>query len=933
MQRTKQHLLQKLYSREIHGSFVRGQYYGHNKAVKLFNSIPDRLMFYLKDVIQHMGNHILVGTTRCGQFLITYSYATDLRLGLSGKLMYKYRLHWWAFRPGAAASKVAEVQLFDNQDVETPLTVAIAQWPKVNDKLIIYGYSNDGYDDQEDGDVESRRFFITVTTLPSLHNCHDCKSVAESFDEEEMASYWDSSIGLSCLKHGLTIHTTLDMAQPPSPSFDYAINLKIDNKIIINTGNFLHVLLFGSDQGEVTSSHDDNIVPAEINHYIGEKLSSMTDDYICPWKTSNSSGFTVPMSRRKTLTRSVNKAWLNTIMDKAEKVYAFEESEDGCEPMFKWYRKRRLADKMYEFCSDEDDEDMENIRPPAKSVRTTHPARDNSFECEIMKSDRLKDESNKECNLDVRENIEEPKYLVESLRGKRMDLTRDRRNEWECKRRREQLEVRAVVGTDSRDCDNKCDIHQRRLDETSFRINGESHKNPAVPQQNVLDSISDIINCDNLDKLTMGESTSSKVEPLPSKSELHKMLDVSVINPDLSAILAEWEAESVSSLSPKSDTFLYKNGESKNDVIQSFLDLIPGMTISPRSSNSGSRISEHSCSEANENISPKVNEGPHSTSRLSSPSSPLASKYSPLLVVLRPRNCNQDKDPQRSKEQDDKCKMSNKDETTTRVKPVKDQDLTMRQRMISGCSVRFDRIYIEVDEEIISTITDIEDDDQGTGFHCALPLSVHGSAYAQLQMISGTKAEKMNIHCERVYQTSLDIEQFCFKAAEIICKCEGFKFWFCNDYDVEIIDVCAFNGDILGVVCLRLNAEKKTQKNERHSQRYFYVVRCVFVWNPGTDRCWLEAYSPLVDVTKHVNPVNTNWAPAKGEAARLRKALRYSTLFMLPSYPPIRTLSHHMWSSNQILVPTLEEIRDHANLIGFRLLRVPRYLGRIAEFE
>ncbi|KAG8278052.1 hypothetical protein J6590_028876 [Homalodisca vitripennis] len=283
-----------------------------------------------------------------------------------------------------------------------------------------------------------------------------------------------------------------------------------------------------------------------------------------------------------------------------------------------------------------------------------------------MKSDRLKDESNKECNLDVRENIEEPKYLVESLRGKRMDLTRDRRNEWECKRRREQLEVRAVVGTDSRDCDNKCDIHQRRLDETSFRINGESHKNPAVPQQNVLDSISDIINCDNLDKLTMGESTSSKVEPLPSKSELHKMLDVSVINPDLSAILAEWEAESVSSLSPKSDTFLYKNGESKNDVIQSFLDLIPGMTISPRSSNSGSRISEHSCSEANENISPKVNEGPHSTSRLSSPSSPLASKYSPLLVVLRPRNCNQDKDPQRSKEQDDKCKISNKDETTTR---------------------------------------------------------------------------------------------------------------------------------------------------------------------------------------------------------------------------------------------------------------------------
>ncbi|KAG8278050.1 protein modification by small protein conjugation [Homalodisca vitripennis] len=113
---------------------------------------------------------------------------------------------------------------------------------------------------------------------------------------------------------------------------------------------------------------------------------------------------------------------------------------------------------------------------------------------------------------------------------------------------------------------------------------------------------------------------------------------------------------------------------------------------------------------------------------------------------------------------------------------------------------------------------------------------------------------------------------------------------------------------------------------DMHSQRYFYVVRCVFVWNPGTDRCWLEAYSPLVDVTKHVNHVNTNWAPAKGEAARLRKALRYSTLFMLPSYPPIRTLSHHMWSSNQILGSFLNPLRivktARARALEYELIRI-----------
>lgn len=49
-------------------------------------------------------------------------------------------------------------------------------------------------------------------------------------------------------------------------------------------------------------------------------------------------------------------------------IYAFEETEDGCEPRFKWYRKRRIADKMYEFCSD-DDENMENICPRIKMRR------------------------------------------------------------------------------------------------------------------------------------------------------------------------------------------------------------------------------------------------------------------------------------------------------------------------------------------------------------------------------------------------------------------------------------------------------------------------------------------------------------------------------------------------------------------------------------
>lgn len=83
------------------------------------------------------------------------------------------------------------MQLFDCQDISHTLYIGISQWPNVNDRLIVYGYSdeNDHQDDDAamrelDSALANRNYYITVTTLPSLHNCRDCKAVAESFDEE-----------------------------------------------------------------------------------------------------------------------------------------------------------------------------------------------------------------------------------------------------------------------------------------------------------------------------------------------------------------------------------------------------------------------------------------------------------------------------------------------------------------------------------------------------------------------------------------------------------------------------------------------------------------------------------------------------------------------------------------------------------------------------
>ena len=53
-------------------------------------------------------------------------------------------------------------------------------------------------------------------------------------------------------------------------------------------------------------------------------------------------------------------------------------------------------------------------------------------------------------------------------------------------------------------------------------------------------------------------------------------------------------------------------------------------------------------------------------------------------------------------------------------------------------------------------------------------------------MISNAKAEKLSLPCVRVQQQSLDLEQFCHETATRLCANADKKFWFCNDYDVEV---------------------------------------------------------------------------------------------------------------------------------------------------
>lgn len=86
-----------------------------------------------------MLSHVFMGMTKCGRFLITYTVTTDQDDDEWYATVYKYRLHWWSFKPGSQVRKIAEVSLFGNHKIVAPIQMYICQWPQDFEKILVYG--------------------------------------------------------------------------------------------------------------------------------------------------------------------------------------------------------------------------------------------------------------------------------------------------------------------------------------------------------------------------------------------------------------------------------------------------------------------------------------------------------------------------------------------------------------------------------------------------------------------------------------------------------------------------------------------------------------------------------------------------------------------------------------------------------------------------
>jgi len=195
-------------------------------------------------------------------------------------------------------------------------------------------------------------------------------------------------------------------------------------------------------------------------------------------------------------------------------------------------------------------------------------------------------------------------------------------------------------------------------------------------------------------------------------------------------------------------------------------------------------------------------------------------------------------------------------------------------------NAKFTRTFVELDEEAISVMTEIEDDDHtGAGYHSALPLEVHGTAYQPMAMISNTKAEKLgNKSCLKVGQTSLDVELLCHDMAQKLCSAAGKKYWFCNDYDVEIIDLDPNSDEVICVAVVQVRATvvmtstKKVSTDENYSysslQRHLYQGGFKFCWNIASGQYYVLDSEPLSEIFQEPRGF---WHPARGICMNLQK--------------------------------------------------------------
>lgn len=140
-------------------------------------------------------------------------------------------------------------------------------------------------------------------------------------------------------------------------------------------------------------------------------------------------------------------------------------------------------------------------------------------------------------------------------------------------------------------------------------------------------------------------------------------------------------------------------------------------------------------------------------------------------------------------------------------------------------------------------------------------------------MISNSKAERLSGSCVKVTQRTLDFEVFCHQMAQKLCQAAGKKYWFCNNYDVELVDVDPESGDVIAAAVVLVKATTFTKRVTKKSsisslQRHQFQGSFRFVWNMDSAECELIDSESLKEVSAFPDG---DWHPARVISAEMQR--------------------------------------------------------------
>ncbi|XP_029052296.1 uncharacterized protein LOC114880452 [Osmia bicornis bicornis] len=921
--RSKRHFLQKLFLREIRGCLSAHNYASEER---LFATVPSWRHLPLLHVIPKSAleaGHIVMGLTQCGQFLLTYTYTMDMSGNTS---LYKYLLHWWAFTPNHVARKVAEVTLFGNYTIYRELSIVISQWPMERSKLVIHGLCTNWLHLQP-----TDRAYLTITTVPSLENCKDCLKVAASYEEEgeELAANWDGCVRCNCLQHGLTVHTTYEVISP-YPRFRATVCLNYWNHVVVNTGNFLHVLRVDLDipksKNQKACDKQDTVVtdtvPLDMSDVEELDYTKVVERYVCSDEKlcTPECAIQSPIIEHDYLEEPIklndrlNRDSLNTsIINQSDCVCDINKSADP------------LTVKSCE-CMDVSECKCRTASPVSRTEQQAISVRDKILQdfCEDM---------SQELNIgsDLITLVKHPSC---SPRSTPQRLPSD---------------LKAMTTWSSPILTPPSDILKTRNSESSQKsirtFQRSTSPQPGASEDNNVTSVNS-----PLHSVSVSPSSSSRLmsppvtrsfrHPSPRKrSSLHSPPPIvnstqSRTRPTHKLILEAEKAyeftDEAQETCEKLSSFRKRRLADKKyefcDETEDAENIVPFKHIRDQFKHRGCSIHQIPSSPT---MSPALTNGKKhwvdsdqsetddlNMSQDQNGVNDMTTVDSTEKNVLRPLNQNQLPNGGISRERSGKHCFN----SSPLVPKINLQYPTIK------CTAHFKRSYIELDDEMISVITDVEDEETGgyVSYQCVLPMHVHGSGYVQMQMISNSKAEKLIVPCVSINQLSFDIETFSHHIADWICMRFKKRYWHCSDYDIEIIDVCALSGDIICLLIMKIQASEINNQTQCSQERKQYEVGCKFTWNIDTSQYRITDVLPMeevkpeswkpncIDVPNFRTPL---WNPTRRLAPKLREKIQQ------PYAHTVRFLHNEM----TLMGESITRLYDLDNLVEFYITPMPNY--------